>query len=158
MITSDAFNDFCKEYLDKAQEYADMTIGSFIKSNGSLPRNYDVENVKAIAILSALEKAFVKYDPKKSKNQKVQPLLATIVHNEVLTELGKEGTSLDRFKGIKRRKSSDAASGDSSLIMPGVSVSGINGRLFEAHEYMDIFGSKKGGVARHSLEDYDFGT
>lgn len=144
MITTDAFNDFCREYLDKAKEFADMTIGSFVKSNGPLPRNYDVENVKAIAVLNALEKAYVKYDPQKSKNQKVLPLLATIVHNEVLTELGKEGTAVDRFKGTKRRKSPDAASEGVSSVMPSVSVSGITGRIFEPHEYMDIFGSKKG--------------
>jgi len=144
MITSDAFNDFCKEYHGKAQEYAKMTIGSLVKANGHFPSEYDVENVKAVAVLSALEKTFVKYNPQRSKNQKLLPLLAIIVHNEVLTELGKERTSVDRFKGIKRRKSSDIVSVGRSSIIPGVSGSGTTGRLFEAHEYMDIFGSKKG--------------
>ncbi len=144
MITTDAFNEFCKVYLDKAKESADMTIGSFVKSNGPLPRNYDVENVKAIAVLSALEKAYVKYDPQKSKNQNVMSFLAKIIHNEVLTELGKEGTAVDRFKGFKRRRSFDVASEGASSVMTGVPISGMTGRILGPHEYMDIFGSKKG--------------
>jgi len=144
MISSEEFNQFCKEHLKEAQEYADQTIGAFVKAHGSISRRYDVENVKQLAVLSALEKAYLNFDPSKSKDKTVSPLLKTIVSRDVNTELGKEGTAVDRFNGIKRRKVKEEAFEDGSSIMPGISFSGINGRLFEPHEYLDIFGSTKG--------------
>jgi len=144
MIVSEDFNRFCKDHFKEAKHYADITIAGCVKANGPMNPKYDIEKVKDLGVISALEKAFVTFNANHSSNTKLSTYLSKLVHNDVLTELGKERTAVDRFEGFKRRKQAASELSKYSAIMPGVKGSGEDNVIFEAHEIMDIFGSKKG--------------
>ncbi len=144
MIVSNKFNQFCRSYYDKAKKYADITIASLVSKRGPLNPRLDIESVKQIGIISSLEKAFSTYDANNASNASIDTYLSKLVHNEVLTELGKEQTKLDRFDGIKRRRPAMGTASESSGIMPGAKSSGDTGVIFEPHEIMDVFGAAKG--------------
>ncbi len=146
MIDSDKFNLFCQEHYDEANNYADITIGSLVKQSGALNPQYDIEMVKQLGIIEALEKTFLNFDDQRaghaSHSGKLSNYLYTLVHNCVISELKKEKTRVDRFNGIKRRKSESNT--EQSVVTPGAKRDKMDGVIFEPHEIMDIFGSRKG--------------
>lgn len=146
MIESDKFNLFCREHYDEASNYADITIGSLVKQSGALNPQYDIDMVKQLGIIEALEKTFLNFDDRRaepaSRTGKLSNYLYTLVHNCVISELKKEKTRVDRFNGIKRRKSESST--EDSVITPCAKRTTMDGVVFEPHEIMDIFGSQKG--------------
>ena len=144
MIISEEFSKFCSEHYDVAMHYADMTIGAVVNKNGPLNSKYDIESVKALGVISSLEKAFLTYNSADKRNAKLSTYLSNLVHNDVLTELGKEKTRLDRFRGRKSRKPVSDGEPRYSHIMTGVGTSRNKVKVFEPHEYMDIFSASQG--------------
>ena len=103
------FQDFCREHYAEAKRYADMTIAAHKKSHGPIDHRIYIDDVKANAVISALENAFMTFDA--SKNTKLATYLSFLVHNDVLSELGKEWTAVRKFdiiaKKRKERKNSE---------------------------------------------------
>ena len=147
------FESFCREHYAEAKKYADMTIAAHVKAQGPIDRRIDVEGVKSSAVISALENAFMTFDA--SKNTKLSTYLSFLVHNDVLSELGKEWTAVRKFdiiaKKRKERKNSEEGEDakeriekEGGSIMPGIKSSGDDLKLFEPAEFMDVYSSSKG--------------
>lgn len=100
------FKSFCGLYYNEAVKAADITIAAHIKKNGSISRFIDIELVKDLGISYALEKVYCKYDVDHESKAKITTFLSTVVHNCVLTELGKEWT---RIQGGRREGKFDFA-------------------------------------------------
>ena len=88
MIQTGTFDDFCRDHYDEAVKYADLAVASHVSKYGKLDRRMDVEKVKSLAVLSALEKAFQTFDP--TKNVKLSSYLSLLVSRDVQSELAKE--------------------------------------------------------------------
>ena len=86
------FKSFCALYYDAAVKTADITIADHIKKNGPISQYIDVDLVKDLGISYALEKVYCKYDVDHESKAKITTFLSKVVHNCVLTELGKEST------------------------------------------------------------------
>ena len=153
MIQRGTFDDFCRDHYDEAVKYADFAVASHVSKYGKLDRRMDVEKVKSLAVLSALENAFQTFDP--TKNVKLSSYLSLLVSRDVQSELAKEWTEVKKFDVIekKRKKRQTAEEKEeekanpevrSGGIMPGVKPSGDDLKIFEPAEMMDIYGSDKG--------------
>lgn len=92
------FKSFCELYYDAAVKTADITIADNIKKNGPISQYIDVELVKDLGISYALEKVYCKYDVDHESKARITTFLSTVVHNCVLTELGKESTKVQAGK------------------------------------------------------------
>lgn len=128
------FNTFVNRYFNHAKKTADIVIANSVLSNGKINTHVDVELAKDLGVIDALEKVYYNYDPGKAITEKGEAKLTTfldkVVHNCVLTELGKETTKAKRANLVARRGAiSDA-------ITPGAWGSGDNGKIMEPHEYM----------------------
>ncbi len=86
------FKSFCELYYNAAVKTADITIADNIKKNGPLNQYIDIELVKDLGISYALEKVYCKYDVDHESKATIITFLSKVVHNCVLTELGKEST------------------------------------------------------------------
>ena len=143
MIQGEEFNAFCRDHYKEAMKYADMSIASHVRKHGPNDRRMDIDKVKSLAVISALENAFLTFDP--TRNTKFSTYLSFLVHNDVESELGKEWTALRKFDIIEvKRKAHKTVEEHSSSIMPGVKASGDDMKLFEPAEFMDVYGSNKG--------------
>lgn len=94
MIVSMTYDEFCRKYYPEADKVAEITIANHIKQHGKINRRIDIDLVKDLGISYALEKVFLKYDVDNEKHASVKTFLSTVVRNCVLTELGKENTSI----------------------------------------------------------------
>ena len=103
MITDLTYDDFCKKYFLEARRAADVTVANFIKENGQPHRSIDLELVKDSAMVYALRKAYDRFDSDNEKAASVETFLSVIIHNQVMTELRKEG----RAVGADRTQSLD---------------------------------------------------
>ena len=159
MIQSEEFNAFCKDHYKEAMRYADMSIASHVKTHGPNDPRMDIDKVKSLAVISALENTFLTFDP--GKNIKLSTYLSFLVHNDIESELGKEWTALRKFNIIetkrkarnthenKEAEAKDRESGEKqedlfSGIIPGLKASGDDMEFFEPAEFMDVYGSDKG--------------
>lgn len=160
------FENFCREHYAEAKRYADMTIAAHVKAHGPIDHRIYVDDVKSNAVISALENAFMTFDA--SKNTKLSTYLSFLVHNDVLSELGKEWTAVRKFdiiaKKRKERKSSEEGEDakeriekEGGSIMPGIKSSGDDLKLFEPAEFMDVYGSSKGKelLIRKMMQKYN---
>lgn len=86
------YKSFCDLYYKAAKNTADITIIEHVKKNGPISQYIDVELVKDLGISYALEKVYCKYDVEHESKAKITTFLSKVVHNCVLTELGKEST------------------------------------------------------------------
>lgn len=93
------YSSFCNIYYKDAEEVADITIAEHIKKHGQLNPYIDVDVVKDLGISYGLEKVYNTYDVDHESKAGVKTFLSTVVHNCVLTELGKESTAV----GAKKR-------------------------------------------------------
>lgn len=143
MIDSVEFSDFCKANYDIAKKSADITVLSQIKAHGQFDIHMDLDQVKAVAILNALESAFQTYDP--SRDTKLSTFISLIAHNEVLAELGKEATAVKKFAANpkKRKVQQPVGSINAVQIIPGVKGDGKAVGPYEPFETMLTSGSKK---------------
>ena len=96
------FKSSCKLYYNEAVKAADITIAAHIKKNGPISRFIDIEMVKDLGISYALEKVYCKYDVDHESKAKITTFLSTVVHNCVLTELGKESTKVQPGRRIAK--------------------------------------------------------
>lgn len=88
------YSSFCDIYYQDAEEVADITIAEHIKKHGQLNPYIDVDVVKDLGISYGLEKVYNTYDVDHESKAGVKTFLSTVVHNCVLTELGKESTAV----------------------------------------------------------------
>lgn len=88
------FKDFYRKYYDTAKKFADITIAEHVKKNGILSPFIDVELVKNLGVCYALEIVYNTYDIDHEKRAKIETYMSGVVRDKVLTELGKEGTSV----------------------------------------------------------------
>jgi len=93
------YKTFCDTYYDAAVQVADITIAEHIKSHGQLNPYIDVTLVKDLGISYGLEKVYNTFDVDHESRAKIKTFLSKVVHNCVLTELGKESTAV----GAKKR-------------------------------------------------------
>lgn len=93
------YKTFCDTYYDAAVQVADITIAEHIKSHGQLNPYIDVTLVKDLGISYGLEKVYNTFDVDHESRAKIKTYLSKVVHNCVLTELGKESTAV----GAKKR-------------------------------------------------------
>ena len=153
------FNDFCKEYFKEAMEKADIAINKMKAKGMVIDQRLDINEVKSLAVFSALENAHLKFD--KDRNVKMSTFLNKLVHNDVVSELSKESTKVRQFNlnPTKRKERMTAeekeaeakakASGkkpmeDISSINPHLGSSGDDMKFYDPAEMMDIYGSDKG--------------
>lgn len=87
------YKTFCELYYRDAMQVADITIANHIKKYGQPSRAIDLDLVKALGVSYGLEKVFIKYDIGHESHAQVTTYLSRVVHNCVLTELGKESTA-----------------------------------------------------------------
>lgn len=92
------YKSFCNLYYKAAEKVADITIADHVKKHGAISKYIDVGLVKDLGISYALEKVYCKYDVDHESKAKITTFLSTVVHNCVLTELGKEATSVQAGK------------------------------------------------------------
>lgn len=92
------FKSFCDQYYKAAEKVADITIADHVKKHGAISKYIDVGLVKDLGISYALEKVYCKYDVDHESKAKITTFLSTVVHNCVLTELGKEATKVQAGK------------------------------------------------------------
>lgn len=92
------FKSFCELYYKAAVKNADITISNHIKDNGPISKFIDVELVKELGVFYALEKVYCKYDVDHESKASIMTFLSKVVHNCVLTELGKESTNVQARK------------------------------------------------------------
>ena len=88
------YKTFCDTYYDAAVQVADITIAEHIKSHGQLNPYIDVTLVKDLGISYGLEKVYNTFDVDHESRAKIKTYLSKVVHNCVLTELGKESTAV----------------------------------------------------------------
>ena len=153
------FNDFCKEYFKEAMEKADIAINKMKAKGMVIDQRVDINEVKSLAVFSALENAHLKFD--KDRNVKMSTFLNTLVYNDVVSELSKESTKVRKFnltqpkrkeRMTAEEKEAEAkakASGkkpmeDISSINPHLGSSGDDMKFYDPAEMMDIYGSDKG--------------
>ncbi len=145
MIDTDKFRQFCADHYVEAKRYADITIRSLVNKYGAFNSQYDIDMVKELGIVEALEKTFLNYDAHRVcregnvRNAQLSTYLSKLVHNCVITELKKEQTRVDRVNGTKRLKNAEVPNA-----LPRSNAGSRTGAIFEPHEIMDIFGSQKG--------------
>ena len=96
------YKTFCDTYYDAAVQVADITIAEHIKSHGQLNPYIDVTLVKDLGISYGLEKVYNTFDVDHESRAKIKTYLSKVVHNCLLTELGKESTAV----GAKKRPGS----------------------------------------------------
>ena len=92
MIENLSYNEFCGKYFITANRSADIAVSNFIKKYGVPHQSIDLEVIKDSATEYALEKAFNHFDA--SKNASIETYLFTIIHNRIITELGKESKAI----------------------------------------------------------------
>ena len=106
-----SYNEFCTRYYSVAVQQADVILAKHIKKTGTLHRYMDLDYVKQICVSYALEKVYKNYDVDHEKGASVETYMSGIVHNCLMTELGKEWTSVKRAHPkkvqLKRTKSKD---------------------------------------------------
>ena len=147
MIEDIKFKDFCRAHYDEAMKDAEYTISAIVKEKGKMDARMDLEMVKSLAVLSALESTYLHFDP--SRGGKLTSFLSLVVRNDVKTELGKESTQVRKF-GAQQKKRKTSSKTDEKVevefsgIMPGVKGSGNKEELFEPAIFMDVEGSSKG--------------
>lgn len=94
------YPSFCKMYYKDARKDADIAIAKQIeKEDGLLNSHIDFELVKDLAISYGLEKVYSNYDVDHESHANIKTYMYKVIHNCVLTELGKEKTAL----GVKYR-------------------------------------------------------
>lgn len=93
------YKTFCDTYYDAAVQVADDTIAEHIKSHGQLNQYIDVTLVKDLGISYGLEKVYNTFDVDHESRAKIKTYQSKVVHNCLLTELGKEPTAV----GAKKR-------------------------------------------------------
>ena len=98
------YKTFCALYYDDARKAADKTIAGQVAKHGKLNAAIDVELVKDLGISYGLERVYNTFDVDHESKARVRSYLYTVVHNCVLTELGKESTAVQ----AKKRKQSMA--------------------------------------------------
>lgn len=101
MITDQTFDEFCNKYYLDARRAADVTVANFIMENGQPHRSIDLDLVKDGAMVSALRKAYERFDKGNEKVASIKTFLSTIVRNQVLTGLRNESSAV----GANRKRS-----------------------------------------------------
>lgn len=94
------YTTFCTQYYEAAMEIAEQTIAGHVSKFGKLNAAIDVDLVKDLGVSYGLERVFNTYDVDHQSKAKIKTYLNVVVHNCVLTELGKESTAA----GAKKRK------------------------------------------------------
>ena len=94
------YKTFSEAYYDIAVQIADITIAEHIKSHGPLNPYIDVTLVKDLGVSYGLEKVYNTFDVDHESKAHIKTYMWKVVHNCVLTELGKESTAV----GAKKRR------------------------------------------------------
>ena len=102
MIIDLDYKSFCELYYSVAMQAADKTISGHIAKYGPLNAAIDVDLVKDLGVSYGLERVFYTYDVDHESKSKIRSYLYVVVHNCVLTELGKESSAV---KAKKRKMS-----------------------------------------------------
>ena len=149
MIEDIKFKDFCKAHYDEAMKDAEYALAAIVKEKGKMDARMDLEMVKSLAVLSALESAYLHFDP--SRGGRLSSFLSLVVRNDLKTELGKESTRVRKFVAQPRKRKTSSKTEDDgevkvefSGIMPGVKRIGNREELFEPAVFMDVEGASKG--------------
>ena len=129
------YKSFCNTYYKAAKRVADITIADHVKKHGQLNPCIDVALVKDLGISYGLEKVYNTYDIDHASKAKVETFLSTVVHNCVLTELGKESTAV----GAKRRpgKSVDSIAAAATIGGGHVSLESFSGTFRTSGRFME---------------------
>ena len=101
MVLDIDYKTFCDSYYKEAEAAAEKALAGCTKSG--LSKYVDAELVKDLAVCYALEKVFYKYDVDNEKRGSISAFLSKVVHNTVVTEFGKERTSVK----VGKKTSSD---------------------------------------------------
>ena len=128
-----SYNEFCTRYYSVAVEKANIILRKHFKKTGNPHKYMDLEYVKQICVSYALEKVYKNYDVDHEKGASVETYMSDILHNCLMTELGKEWTSVKRAHPkkvqLKRTKSKDTVDTNVSEGVPtcGTITSGPSG-------------------------------
>lgn len=131
-------DEFLSTHFERACKIADITISSTLKTNGPIDAAIDIESVKMEGVLAGLERTFENFDARHESKAKVTTLLNTIVHNCVLTELGKATTEARRAGLISPKPKKNKENAD-HIIIGAKSCTSISGPV-EAHQYIEYEG------------------
>lgn len=121
-MTEVAWNEFCRLYYKPAKKAADIHLARQRAKLGGFDKHVDEQYVVDAAVLSALEKAYAKYDS--SRGVKITTFLSNIVHNELVDEIKKESKeaskqdSIDNLKTAVMGDSRDTSSGALEKMIP----------------------------------------
>ena len=88
------FKTFCDLYYEDAKKAAERTIAGQVAKHGKLNAAIDVDLVKDLGVSYGLERVFNTYDVDHESKARIRSYLYVVVHNCVLTELGKESTAV----------------------------------------------------------------
>ena len=98
MKTEMTWNEFCELYFDTAKKAAEIYLQKQKNKLGQINPRVDLDYVRDTAVLSAMEKAYAKYDS--SKGAKITTFLSTLVHNSIVDTLEKESKEAAKQQDI----------------------------------------------------------
>ena len=98
MKTEMTWNEFCELYFDTAKKTAEIYLQKQKNKLGQINPRVDLDYVRDTAVLSAMEKAYAKYDS--SKGAKITTFLSTLVHNSIVDTLEKESKEAAKQQDI----------------------------------------------------------
>lgn len=87
-VTSTSWQDFCLLYYDQAMASARYHLGKMKSAQAAWDCRMDEDALAVDAVMEALQKAFVKYDP--ARGASISTFLSRLVHNELADALEKE--------------------------------------------------------------------
>lgn len=88
-------DEFLAEYYQIALNYADETITKFVKKHGVLNEHIDVEGVKIVGVMNAMDRIYKNFNPERLDNNgnpvNLKSFMFKVVSNCVKTQLTRAG-------------------------------------------------------------------
>jgi len=130
MNDSTTWQDFCMLYYDQAISIAGYHLNNIKGSSPRWDENVDEEAVCVDAVMEALQKAFVKYDP--SRGASLKTYISRLVHNELVDELKRETKSLVTLNDVTAKQEADISIRDMVSHIPEEAMENLKEKLRKA--------------------------
>lgn len=130
MDNTSSWQNFCMLYYDQAMASAKYHLNKIKGSFHHWDERIDEDVICVDAVMEALQKAFVKFDP--SRGSSLTTFLSRIVHNELVNELERETKSLSAQSNISTHQEAEYTFRNIVSAIPESTMDGLKVRLRSA--------------------------